>query len=81
MGASTMNLLGAVILVVLGVNFGDEIISASAGILNSTYIDSFLGLNIIGQILPTVYYIAILGLAASVATGVSVKSISGKFGG
>ena len=64
-----MNLLGAVILVVLGVEFGDEIITASAGILNSTYIDSFLGLSIVGQILPTIYYVALVGLAGAIGTG------------
>lgn len=64
-----MQLLGAVILVVLGVEFGDEIVTAAAALLNSTYIDSFLGLSIVGQILPTIYYVSLLGLAGAIGTG------------
>lgn len=73
-----MNLLGAVILVVLGVEFGDEIIVSAAGVLNSTYVDDFLGLSIVAQVLPTLYYVALLGLAGAIGTGrLSLAGVKG----
>jgi len=79
MSNNIMGLLGAVILVVLGVEFGDEIVTACAGLLNGEYIDDFLGLNIVGQILPTVYYVSLVSFAGAIGYK-SAKGIGGQVG-
>ena len=79
MSNNIMGLLGAVILVVLGVEFGDEIVVASAGLLNGPYVADFLGLSIVGQILPTVYYVSLVSFAGAIGYK-SAKGVSGNLG-
>ena len=56
----------AVILVVLGMAFGSEIIDSAVTLINHKYATDFIGLVVVGKVIPTIYYLGILGIAGGI---------------
>ena len=75
--APAMGIAFSVVMVVLGLEFGDSIITAAQSVLDNGYIANFIGLSPVAKVIPTFYYLGVLGLAGSIAT-VSGMSIYGQ---